>query len=284
MPYRLTTKVVPILSLAILFSCGSVRVYEDPNEPVFVSNEVKNTIGDSDALVVLSFNIEKAKKIELAVSELKKFETNIPVDFYLLQEMDEDGVQSIAKELRLNYLYIPNVYNKLLKKNIGNAILTKGTFGSHSKLILPNKKWVNGRRRHVTVGEVNLGKKKILVYSVHTETSSMKRRKRVEQWDAILEDARLRSTGYKYVLIGGDFNTLFTKDVERLKQKFNAAGFQCATDTAGSTARAFFGLIKPGEDYIFSSGFKVIRSGKIDDSKASDHYPIYTVLRDSLLE
>ena len=133
--------------------------------------------------------MQKAEKIQQAIVELQSFEKTTPVDIYLLQEMDEEGVRFMAEELKLNYLYLPVVYNKLLKKNIGNAILARGIISYHTKLVLPHKKWVNGRRRHVTVGEVSMGDKKVLVYSVHTETSTMGRRKRLEQWDAIIEHA-----------------------------------------------------------------------------------------------
>jgi endonuclease/exonuclease/phosphatase family metal-dependent hydrolase len=266
-----------------LLSCGTVRVYEQPDKPVFVSNEITNaTSSYGDSLTVLTFNIEKAKKIKEAISELQAFEKKTPIDIYLLQEMDEGGVQSIAKELSLNYLYIPIVYNSLLKKNMGNAILTKGTVSFHKKLILPNTKWVNGRHRHVTVGEVTIRNKKILVYSVHTETSTMKRKKRMEQLDAIIRDAGEQTLNYNQIIIGGDFNTAYAKDVNAAVEKFNAAGFQWGTEATGNTARAFFGLIKPREDHIFYKGMKLISAGKIESSTASDHYPVYSILKDSL--
>jgi endonuclease/exonuclease/phosphatase family metal-dependent hydrolase len=272
-----------LLLLVILLSCGTVQFYEGPDEPVFVSNEVNDTSpATSDSLTVISFNIAKAEKIQEAIEELMVFERTTPVDIYLLQEMDEGGVQSIAKELQLNYLYIPIVFNKLLKKNIGNAILTKGTIGDHKKLVLPHKKWVNGRRRHATVGEVTIRNKRILVFSVHTETSSMGRKKRLAQWDAILEHARSQSPGYRYMVIGGDFNTLFPKDAEEIVQKFSLEGFAWATAGIGHTAEALFGLIKPKEDYIFSKGLQAINASKLGGSKASDHYPIYATFRDSV--
>ena len=265
------------------FSCATIRVYEGPDKPVFIFNEAGSTLlTDRDSLTVLSFNIAKAEKIEQAVFELQIFERTTPVDIYLLQEMDEGGVQAIAKELKLNYLYLPVVYNKLLQKNIGNAILTKGSIGYQKKLILPHKKWLNGRRRHVTVGEVNIGNKKILVYSVHTETSSMTRKKRMEQLDSMIAHAAQQSANYRYIVIGGDFNTLFPKDVTEAIQKFSAAGFGCATAATGHTASALFGLIKPREDHIFYKGLQATRAGKIETSKASDHYPIYATFRDSV--
>ena len=265
--------------LVALSSCGTVQIYEDPNNPVYLSNDINSVSPVNDSLVVMIFNIEKSEKIELAISELKAFESTLPVDIYLLQEMDEKGVKVIARELKLNYLYMPNVHYKMRDQDIGNAILARGSIRNPMKLVLPHKKWVNGRKRNVTIGEVIIRNKSVLVYSVHTETSTMGRKKRMDQWDAIIEHARVRSGQYKYTVIGGDFNTLFSKDAKLVVQKFDTAGFQCATAGTGYTARALYGLVKPTEDHIFGSGFQVLSSGKIDSSKASDHLPVYAVFR-----
>jgi len=260
-----------------LVSCGTLHIYEDPGKPVFISNE--HTAIARDSLVVLSFNIKKSEKIELAIEELKKFQRTTPIDIFLLQEMDEAGVKLIAETFRLNYLYFPIVHYKMRKQDIGNAILAKGTIRKPEKLILPNKKWVNGRKRHATVGEVSSGAGKILVYSVHTETSAMGRRKRMEQFDAILEHAGSQKE-YSYIVAGGDFNTLYKKDAGTLIQKFHSAGFHCANDSVVSTSKALFGLIQPKLDYIFVRGFNSVSGGKIDSSEASDHLPVFGVLRD----
>jgi endonuclease/exonuclease/phosphatase family metal-dependent hydrolase len=191
-------------------------------------------------------------------------------------------VKAFAKELKLNYLYMPNVHYQMRNQDIGNAILARGSIRNPMKLVLPHKKWVNGRKRNVTIGEVSIRNKKIMVYSVHTETSTMGRKKRMDQWDAILEHARIHSVQYQYKLIGGDFNTLFPKDAENVIQKFNAAGFTCATASVGYTAKAFYGLIKPQEDYIFCQGISVLSAGKIDSSESSDHLPVYAVFRDTV--
>lgn len=269
-----------LLFVTCLLSCGTVQIYKEPNKPIFCSNEKKlETTEKADTLNVMTFNIEKAEKIQLAVSELQHFEKTRNVDVYMLQEMDEKGVEAIARELGLNYLYIPIVYNKLIKKNIGNAILTKGRIEHPEKLILPHSKWVNKRRRHVTIGEVNIDQKKILVYSVHTETSMMNRKNRMDQIDAIIEHAKMQLPNYKYVLIGGDFNTLFPKDARLVIKKFNGNGFDWPTASVGSTARAFFGLIQPRLDYLFSKGLKVRNACKIESSRSSDHYPVFATFK-----
>jgi endonuclease/exonuclease/phosphatase family metal-dependent hydrolase len=280
MPKHFAIRLSLLVFVICLLSCGTVRVYKEPDKPVFYSNEKRSqSIQQADSLNVVTFNIEEAEKIQLAISELQQFEKTRKIDVYLLQEMDEKGVEEIAKVFSLNYLYIPIVYNKLIKKNIGNAILTKGTIEHPEKLILPHSKWVNKRRRHVTIGEVNIHQKKILVYSVHTETVMMSRKHRMDQIDAIIEHAKMQLPNYNYVLIGGDFNTLCSKDSQLAVEKFNSNGFDWPTAAAGSTARAFFGLMKPTHDYLFSRGLKAMSSCKIEASKSSDHYPVFATFR-----
>jgi endonuclease/exonuclease/phosphatase family metal-dependent hydrolase len=266
--------------ITCLLSCGTVKVYKEPGKPVFYSNEKNfDTTEKVDSLTVLTFNIKEAEKIKLAIAELKDFSTTRNIDIYLLQEMDEKSVEAIAQEMNLNYLYIPIVYNKLIKKNIGNAILTRGTIEHPEKLILPHSKWVNNRRRHVTIGEVTIRQKKILVYSVHTETMTMSRKNRMDQVDAIITHAASQFSRYKYFLLGGDFNTLYPQDAHLVVEKFTDSSFSWSTATVGNTATAFFGLIKPTHDYIFSKGLEVMNAGKIGTSKSSDHYPVFATFR-----
>jgi endonuclease/exonuclease/phosphatase family metal-dependent hydrolase len=261
---------------ACSLSCASVQFYNDPNKCAdYFSPSNYKSVEQGDSLNVVTFNIKKARKIELAISELRQFEKTQNVDVYLLQEMDEKGVEAIAKALELNYLYIPIVYDKSDKKNIGNAILTKGAIECPQKLILPHAKWQNKQRRHVTIGEVTIHQKKILVYSVHTETLAMSRQHRIDQIDGILDQARIQSPNYKYVLIGGDFNTLLSKDGRMVVDKFTGNGFDWSTAAVGTTARAAFGLIKPRHDYLFSRGLKLMNTGKIETSVSSDHYPVF---------
>ncbi|HSC37161.1 MAG TPA: endonuclease/exonuclease/phosphatase family protein, partial [Chitinophagaceae bacterium] len=199
-----------IISLVSLYSCRALNFYGDADKPLFTSGkkEIANA-EPSDSLNVVTFNIKKARKMHLAIAEMKELETKKPVDIYLLQEMSEKSVEEVATALGLNSLYIPISYDKSDKQNIGNAILTKGTITHPEKLILPHAKWQNQQRRSVTIGEVNVHQKKILVLSVHTETVAMSRKMRADQVDSIVRYSRQESLNYKYVLIGGDFNTLF---------------------------------------------------------------------------
>lgn len=266
----------PLLLLVLgIVSCRSVQFYQQPEGPLYYSGlDSFDTKPYSDSLNVVTFNIKKAEKIDLAIAELKEFEQTKHVDVYLLQEMNESGAKAIAQALHMNYLYIPIVFDRADQKNIGNAILSKGTITHPEKLILPHAKWQNQQRRDVTIGEVNIHHKKILVYSVHTETFAMSKDKRMDQVDAIIAHAKLQSPNYQYLLIGGDFNTLFPADGKWVVDKFTGNGFDWSTSSVGSTARAMYGLVKPRHDYLFSRGLTVASAGRIEASKSSDHYPI----------
>jgi len=266
--------------LICLFSCRALNFYSDAGKPLFNSSPKEMANAEpSDSLNVVTFNIKKARKIQLAISEMKALEKRTPIDIYLLQEMNEEGVEAIAAGLGMNYLYIPIAYDKSEKKDIGNAILTKGAIVHPEKLILPHAKWQNQQRRAVTIGEVDIHQKKILVFSVHTETVAMSRKMRLDQVDSVIRYGQQEALRYKYVLIGGDFNTAFPKYSRSVVNKFNSNGFDWQTAKAGSTAKAMMGLVTPVNDYLFSKGFAFMNAYTIRDSKSSDHYPVFATLR-----
>ena len=278
--HRRLVKVCSIIALlASLYSCRALSFYSDAGKPIFYSgNKVIPDPEASDSLTVVTFNIKKARKIQLAVSELRELKKNTPVDIYLLQEMDEKGVETIAADLGLNYLYIPISYDKSDKKNIGNAILTTGAIEYPEKLILPHAKWQNQQRRAVVIGEVDIRQRKIIVFSVHTETVAMSRKMRMDQVDSVVHYALQESAHYNYVLIGGDFNTAFTKYAKAVVKKFKDNGFDWPTSEVGSTAKAMLGLLKPTNDYLFSRGFTATNAYVLRSSKSSDHYPVFAIL------
>ncbi|NCI45186.1 endonuclease/exonuclease/phosphatase family protein [Sediminibacterium soli] len=277
MQTRSTLKWYLLILVAGAMSCRAVRFYNDPSRPFYYASQKDSSAqaAGADSLNIVTFNIKKAEKIDLAIAELRRFGQQKPIDIYLLQEMNEQGVEAIAAALGLNYLYIPIVHDNADHKNIGNAILSKGAIEKPEKLILPHAKWQNQQRRDVTIGEVTIHEKKILVYSVHTETFSMKRSKRMDQIDTIISHARMQCPEYDYVLIGGDFNTIFPKDGNRVVEKFSGGGFEWATSKVGSTARAMMGMVKPRHDYVFSKGLKLANAYKIETSRSSDHYPVF---------
>ena len=279
--FRPTLKhLLPTLFLIPLLSCHTLSFYGEAGRPMFRSEKAEIATPESpDSLNVVTFNIKKARKIELAVAEMRQLEQKTPVDIYLLQEMSEEGAETIATDLGLNYLYIPFSYDKADKKSIGNAILTKGTIRHSEKLILPHAKWQNQQRRGVTIGEVDIHDKKILVFNVHTETVAMSRKMRMDQVDSVARYGLEEASHYKYFLIGGDFNTAFRGYSRSVVREFNTVGFDWQTAKVGSTAKAMMGLVSPVNDYLFSRGFAFGNAYAIRSSRSSDHYPVFATLR-----
>jgi endonuclease/exonuclease/phosphatase (EEP) superfamily protein YafD len=101
----------------------------------------------------------------------------------------------------------------------------------------------------------------------------------MDQVDSVVRYGQQESSRYKYVLIGGDFNTAFQKYSRSVVREFNTVGFDWQTAQVGSTAKAMMGLVTPVNDYLFSKGFSMANAYAIRSSKSSDHYPVFATLR-----
>ncbi len=104
-------------------------------------------------------------------------------DIILLQEMNEEGVDKIAKSLEYNYVYYPASIHTHHGKNFGNAILTKMQISDSQKIILPYQNPKNGQKRIAVSATILINDYKVLVYSVHTETFWLSSRQRGSQLD-----------------------------------------------------------------------------------------------------
>ncbi len=90
---------------------------------------------------------------------------------------------------------------------------------------------------------------------------------------------RAVSKNYSHVIIAGDFNTPFGRNVKNIAKSFTASGFVRANSGVGWTARVLpFGLWKMELDHIFTKGFEVVAAGKFEEGQASDHVPLWTIL------
>jgi len=265
-----------LFSICIIFtSCEAVHFYAEPDAPKWFSNENSNQGNASDSLLIISFNIQYSEEIDLAIDELQQLVENSQSLVIFLQEMDEEGVEKIADALSLNYLYYPATKRPETARNFGNAILSKLPLQECRKLILPHEIRTNKQRRIATSAIVELGGKRLLLYSLHLHTTQMRLSKRLDQVAFIIADLIDRRSDVDAILVGGDFNSLRKKDRSEMSQLFKEANMEWQTKRIGGTSSAFFGLIKPSIDHFFSWGLKSGTIGIISDSKASDHLPIY---------
>jgi endonuclease/exonuclease/phosphatase family metal-dependent hydrolase len=133
-----------------------------------------------------------------------------------------------------------------------------------------------GRRRRVAVGAtVLLGKTPVRVYSVHAETR-MPVEKKVEHWQAVLDDLRLHADAAGAIVLG-DFNTIKGKDVRAARRLFTREGFNTPLLDDHKTWRTF--VFKLKLDWLWLRGLEARASGIDRDVDLSDHWPLWAMVR-----
>ena len=267
-----------LLALAAL-SCGSINNYLDPEGPRLDGDYACSDPQENapDTVKVISYNVRYGKKISTAIDELKTVPHLKRADIILLQEMDGEGVRIIADSLDLEYVYYPASVHRANGRDFGNAVLSRWPIEGFRKVLLPHSKPTDDQRRIAVGATVVAGGLRIRVFSVHTETFWMNYDKRLAQTDSLV---RAVSNDYSHIIIAGDFNTPFGRNVKDIEKSFTASGFVRANSGVGWTARVLpFGLWKMELDHIFVKGFEVIAAGKFEEGQASDHVPLWTILK-----
>ncbi len=270
----MTVRVLIFCILVIIFLGIYLRRqivnYNDESEPVFIGSFAETPPDFSEDLTVVSSNTHFVENIGLAIEELQE----IPkIDILLLQEVDEIETERIARALRHNYVYYPASVHTKHDKNFGNAILSSWTIKEAEKLILPHENPKNGQIRIAVCAIVVVNKVEILTCTVHTETPWLGYKKRLEQVDFLInnidEDA-------EYVIVGGDFNTVSSRSITDLDDRFGGVRLERATHRVGvTTTRLPVGFAM---DHIYTRGMSVLDAGKHSQAKASDHLPVWAQL------
>ena len=91
--------------------CGKAVNLMNADGPQFLGNYAPADTSArprSAPIRVVTFNIKEAKEIDRAIAVLES-DSLRGADVVALQEMDESGVDRIARALRLNYAYYPAV-------------------------------------------------------------------------------------------------------------------------------------------------------------------------------
>jgi endonuclease/exonuclease/phosphatase family metal-dependent hydrolase len=188
-------------------------------------------------------------------------------DVVLLQEMDAPGTDAIARRLHMNYVYYPGSVHTN-GRDFGNAVLSRWPIVDDKKIILPHRNPKDGRIRIAVQATIATPSGDVSAYSVHNETPWLGPRGRLEQVQAVLDDARASDLS---VVAGGDFNTSDPGSVEATVALFRSAGFVWASDGIGETAGIFT------LDHIFAKELAAVGAGTVS-TKASDHRPAWAVV------
>lgn len=261
-----------ILGAALLVGgCASAINLLDVNGPRFVGEYAGHATpaGAGDApLRVVTFNIKHAREIDRAITVLRS-DSLRQADVLALQEMDDAGVERIARALRLNYAYYPSAIHPADGKYFGPALLSRWPIERSWKVLLPHQGgWGRGQRRTATAAVVRAHGRPVLVYAVHLETMvKLSEAKRWDQARTVIEDAA-RFPGP--VVIAGDFNSY------GIGARMRREGYAWPTEWVGPTVWVL------SVDHIFARGLTLTEpasAGAVREVRgASDHRPVWAVL------
>ena len=224
---------------------------------------------ETEALRIVTFNVKFARHIDRTVELLSGSDTLQGVDILALQEMDEQGVDKIARRLGLNYVYYPAVIHKVHGKNFGNALLSPWRIVADEKILLPHPGRAKQVPRIAVAGTLAVGGRHLRVYSLHLGTAlEIRPGQRKDQVEAVLEDAESFPGS---VIIVGDMNA---RGIGRFLEKH---GYYWATKPVRRTISLF------AWDHIFLRGFDMNQVNEVgvvrDNQKASDHKPVWITVR-----
>jgi endonuclease/exonuclease/phosphatase family metal-dependent hydrolase len=258
------------LAWLVLVGCAPTTNLLNPDSPRFAGSFAPPTLDslEGSELRIVTFNVKFGRRIDGAIEVLGKGALG-GADILALQEMDEVGVEQIARALKLNYVYYPGSIHPVDSKYYGPAILSPWPIEQSWKLMLPHAGKVRQQRRTATAAVLRVRGERILAYAVHLETQlRISEVGRQDQVLAILRDA----AGFPGpVVLAGDFNS------QGIGPFLVRHGYGWVTELVGPTI-SFFSW-----DHIFVRHLTRTRSpgaGMIKDVRgASDHRPVWAVVR-----
>jgi endonuclease/exonuclease/phosphatase family metal-dependent hydrolase len=187
-------------------ACARATNLLEPGTPAF-SGEYAPRNPDTaftSQIRIVTFNIKLGRRIDRAIEVLRS-DSLRDADILALEEMDDAGVDRIARALRLNYVYYPGSIHPTDRRYFGPAVLSRWPIERSWKLFLPHWSRLRHQQRTATVAELRLRGRRIRVYAVHLETPfRFSDAARKDQVRTILADA----SGFDGpVVIAGDFNS-----------------------------------------------------------------------------
>jgi len=228
--------------------------------------------GQARGFTVVTFNVQFARKVDLAIEVLRSTPAMQDADVFLLQEMDAPGVERIATALALNALFLPSGVHPKTGQDFGTAVLSRWPIENGRRLVLPHPAYWTRLATTATTAEVRCGPFRVGVMSVHLPSPvSALHDERRELVEAILASAASIDGP---VVIGGDFNAGWIGSL------FEEAGFTWLNRDLPAT-RSLLGI---GQklDHIFARGLRPAtdgpKAGVADAGGASDHRPLWARL------
>jgi endonuclease/exonuclease/phosphatase family metal-dependent hydrolase len=257
-------------ALAVAGGCTPVVNLPEPTAPRFLGAYASLSTDTTSAPIrIVTFNIKLSRRIDRA-AEVLSSDSLRGADILALEEMNDVGVDRIARALHLNYVYYPSFIHPTDHTYFGPAVLSRWPITRSWKLFLPHLARSRGQRRTATVAEVLVRGRTIRVYGVHLETpSGASEHSRDDQAQTIITDA---ATFAGPVVIAGDMNGY------AVGLLFERAGYYWVTKRLERTISYF------AWDHIFVRGLAPARTdgtsaGVVRRVRgASDHRPVWAVV------
>ena len=200
------------------------------------------------SLKVISYNIKHSKHINQAIDLIRNNPETANADIILLQEMTPDGISQIADALDYNYVFYPAILHPQLKKDFGNAILSKWPLSDDHKVILPPI--THKTRQRIAVGAtVTVKNRRIKVFSVHLGIFIRpdERKNLIKMIIDNIDDS------FTYCIIGGDFNSFTKKDRWWINESFTKYNYRYVTKNIGWTYSQWYFLNRKAPlDHIYA--------------------------------
>lgn len=253
----------------VLVGCAPTTNLLNPSSPRFLGSFAPATPDSAvhRELRIVTFNIKLGRRIDRAI-EVLGTDSVRGADVLALQEMDEVGVERIARALELNYVYYPGSIHPTDHKYYGPALVSRWPIEQSWKLILPHTGRIRHQRRTATAAMLRVRGERVLAYAVHLETQL--RISDAAREDQVLTILRHAAGFMGPVVIAGDFNS------QGIGPFLVRHGYRWVTERVGPSI-AFFSW-----DHIFVRNLSPTRSpgaGLVKDVRgASDHRPVWAVV------
>jgi len=266
-----------VLLAGLAAGCAQATNYLGPLEPRYEQAQAPpvapaGCAARAERFTVATFNIQYAKKIDLAIEVLQSTPDLKDADVLLLQEMDPAGVERIAAALAMNAVFLPSGRHPGTHRDFGPAVLSRWPIERGRRIVLPHRAGRTGLATTVTAAAVRCGAVRVGVMSVHLPSpGGVSDDERRDQIEALLASAAAIDGP---LVIGGDFNA------SGVGAPFEKAGFTWVNKDLPGT-RSFLGRALR-LDHIFVRGLRpgsgAPAAGVADARGASDHKPLWARL------
>lgn len=253
-----------LITMLLLFWKKHRINYTDPKGLMEQGNYVDSEKTFDGTLRVVTWNLHFGEDLDEAIATLENSEELQGLDLLLLQEIEAEGVEKIAKELHYRYIYFPTVFSRQRQEEYGIAILSIWPLNNPEKYLLPNwfPGWVENRFAGKAV--ISVAGKAITVYNVHLDVVWMESQRKFL--------AGLIEQENNETILGGDFNTWRAASIHLLENNLADIGMERLTQGTGYTFQT--NGLKFTLDHIFSLEGLNYTAGVYRQTDASDHYPV----------